>query len=1498
MPHVRIAPRWAVLGAIGLCLGATVSSAADDGLVGHWKFDEAQGFFAEDSSGSDNDADLWGAQWVRGGFGTALSFSGVNSYVSVPRVEGLDGSDELSVEAWVYWEGGGQYPNILTGGRWSPGGFLVFVSNERCSFRMGRPGHAASDAGGGWEEIGAPLVAKIEFGRWYHLAATFKRPDITTYVDGEKVGSAKWDYPVGYAGDILIGRWSSTQQCHQGLIDEVEIYNRALTAEEVQASYAAEAPRRGSPEAGAKAYEIIPEAEQRGEALVKLETEFFTFEVDERGKCLALVDKRTGEDRITRAMPLASVRIGDRTIRRTRCSYQDGKLTIEFGKSEVRAVISVTARQRYLVFEVLSVEWADVDELTFLTLELPPGKYRNRMSGLVAGEEFGVCVRALNLDTQVTLGGSPPTLRAIGSKKYGLAGAKAALVACPTRELRTVLQEMVQTEGVPQSSLGGPWALDAEDCRGSYLFARVSESDVDRWIDLALRGGFTHVHFSGWGKSLGHYEPSERLFPNGLEGMKMCVRKIHNAGLKAGMHTLTGCIATNDPWVTPVPDARLAADATYALAADMDEQSDTILTVEKPGKHDVIWAYASRGNVIRIGEELIHYAAISYEEPYGFLNCTRGAFGTTVSAHEKGATADHLRSVYRAFYPDEDSTLVGDVADCIARVYNECEMDQIYMDGAEGMGGWHRVAVMRDAIYAKLERPALVEASCWGHWSWYYHSRVGAWDHPKWGMKQFHDMHCEQIPYYRKGGLLQAQLGWWVVLGPSGFNRPEMPDEMEYFCAKTLANEVPMSVQGIGALGRPANARMPEYLTIAGRYERLRLASYFTEAVKERLREPGAEFRLHQADDGEWEFVPTDYPEHRVTGLANGANAWTVSNRFGRQPLKLRIEALHAAYPYDSEDALLIADFGDIAEFTVHTNASGVTHTLERSTEQVKVGEVSACFSATSTRDAREGGWAKAGRRFSPHLSMQQCDAVGVWIHGDGKGELLNIQLSNPREYQHAYAEHYVTVDFEGWRYFELLLREQDAARYRDYQWPYYSQHGVFRTRLTRDHVSELNLYFNDLPPGDTATVYLSPLKALRTTTVELRNPTLQVNGQKLTVPVTLQSGSYLELEPTGECAVYDRRCALLERVQVEGELPVLNAGENEVTFTCEGSEGFAARANVMFVTEGPVFRGRRPDGEIAWEALRYEYELPRVVTALDGRQNQWDVICRADAPSAQLGIELEVQQIGATGEAYNDPAALTIESFDDLSFFADSPDNEFAKYVYDGEHKGIANKPGVTHEFEPSTEVVKVGESGARYTASSTRDDNIGWSARGRHFRDPLDLSAFRGLGFWLHGDARGESFKMQLRDDAGGWQDMVTRVDFSGWRYIEFDLGSPKLNLAKVEYMIMYYNGLPGGQTVTCYVDDVRALPETQGIERPELTVGGRRIVFPVELSVGDRLVFKGVEDFRLYRKLGGEPERMRPEGTPPVLRPGLNPVTFALGPNSPEQFRIAVSLVKEYQ
>ena len=226
-----------------------------------------------------------------------------------------------------------------------------------------------------------------------------------------------------------------------------------------------------------------------------------------------------------------------------------------------------------------------------------------------------------------------------------------------------------------------------------------------------------------------------------------------------------------------------------------------------------------------------------------------------------------------------------EVADAIARVYNECEFDQIYMDGSEGMGSLHAIQTMRNAIYKRLKRPAVVEASCWDHWSWYYHSRIGAWDHPQWGLKPFTDLHCASIANYRQGALLQAQLGWWVVLGPSASSRAETPDEMEYFCCKTLAFDAPSSTQGIGSLTAPANARMQEYLTMAGWYERLRLANYFPESVKEQLRQPGKDFHLVQADDGQWQLLPTDYLAHKVTGLDNGtqyAGRWPTGSRRSR----------------------------------------------------------------------------------------------------------------------------------------------------------------------------------------------------------------------------------------------------------------------------------------------------------------------------------------------------------------------------------------------------------------------------------------------------------------------------------------------------------------------------------------------------------------------------------------------------------------------------------------
>ena len=961
--------------------------------------------------------------------------------------------------------------------------------------------------------------------------------------------------------------------------------------------------------------------------MTTIENALAKIEIDARGRCVALVAKPGGRNLLAGAAPMVTLtRKGGMTAAAS-CSYAAGKLQFGFGSGQEEVVLGVKVHDRYLTFEVLAAAGGGVQSLVFLELPVRKGYVSSGMSGATAGNDWAVCLRELNLQTEVTLGGSPPAARASCQAGYGLVGAKSALVVAHPGALRAVLREMVRAEGVPQSILGGPWALDAESNRGSYLFAHPSEKDADAWIELGKRGGFTCLHHDEWPRSLGHYEPDPRLFPSGIEGVKAFVRKVHAAGMKAGMHTLTGCIGTIDAWVTPVPDRRLDADAAYTLAENMDEKADAILTAEKPQDHDIIWSYAGGGNALRIGAEIIQYAALSQAAPFGFLKCTRGAFGTRRGRHRKGEPVYHLRQRYTAFYPDERSTLVDEVAGAIARVFNECEFDQIYMDGSEGMGSRHAVQTMRNAIYARLKRPAIVEASEWGHWSWYYHSRMGAWDHPHWGLKRFVDRHVADIATYRLGALVQAQLGWWAVLGPGPANRAATEDEMEYFCCKSLAYDAPWSLLMPGLLTAPANARMLEYITMAGWYERLRLANYFPEPVLKQLRAAGREFHLEQADKGGWQLRPNDCLVHKVTGLGNGTDTWTVNNRFGRQSARLRLEALFAAEPYDSADSVLVADILKPAAFTVARDAAGVTHVVRRSTEHVRAGEASLCYTATNTRASAMGAWAQAGLRFTPYLDLRQGDSLGAWIHGDGKGAVLNLQLVTPREYSRAYAEHYVTLDFRGWRYFELPFRERDADKYHECEWPYFDLYGIFRNPLDTHHVSELNLYLNNLPANDTVTVCLSPLRALRTRRVELTKPAIEINGRALAIPATLRSGDYVELSARDGCRLYDEHGSLRERIALGGKTPLLRAGENRLRFACAAPAGINARAEVTLITAGPPLRGRTPDEQINWSLLRDEYDRPRAITRSAGRENRWPVVCRQSAKLAALGVELEVHQ-------------------------------------------------------------------------------------------------------------------------------------------------------------------------------------------------------------------------------------------------------------------------------
>jgi hypothetical protein len=713
---------------------------------------------------------------------------------------------------------------------------------------------------------------------------------------------------------------------------------------------------------------------------------------------------------------------------------------------------------------------------------------------------------------------------------------------------------MVIAEGLPRSSLGGPWALDAAGNRDSYIFVfDITRNNVNSYINLAKAAGSKIINFYNWWTSFGHYVPNSTFFPNGLADMKACVDAIHAAGLKASMHCLTGLISTNDSYVTPLADTRLQKDAQFTLTSINGTTISATSQLSTGGLN-------TTGQVLQIGNELITYAGytITGSAPpytYTFSGCTRGAYSTTVQTHAAGASIGHLRMCFHGFSPDPDSTLVNGLAGNLANVVNYCGFDMIYLDGAEGMGTTYGSAKMGSAIFNRIGRSVRVESSNWINNYWTFYSNIGALDYPLYGTKRFIDRHVQSVDYYSQSRLLPYQLGWWYFLGVSANYYPQMPDEVEYLCAKALGCDAALSHESL-SLSSPANARQDEYLQMVKAYEDLRAAGSVSDTVKALLKTAGSEFHLTPSGT----IINRDNLVHKITNLSDGSNFWTVNNRFSTQPAKFRIQALHSDFTasYDNGPNIILDDFQNAENFAL-TNASNVTSNLS-------VNGGICTYTATNNSATPTGAWTKASKTFSTALNISGgYDTLGVWVNGDNRGEVLNFQLYQSNPYL-VYDDHCVVVNFTGWKFFELFLRERDADKYDNYSWPYSCS---YRNALTRNSISNLNIYYNNLPVGQQVSCQIKPVKALVTESVNITNPSINIGGTLITFPVTLQSGQYIEFYSMSDCKYYNTDGAFIASITPTGSVPTMGAGNNSITFNGSGTAGYNARANVTMFIDG-----------------------------------------------------------------------------------------------------------------------------------------------------------------------------------------------------------------------------------------------------------------------------------------------------------------------------------------
>jgi hypothetical protein len=207
----------------------TVSNtAAPSGLVLALGFNEGTGVTVADASGNGNAGALNSATWSTAGrFGNALSFNGSSALVTVNDSNSLDLTTGMTLEAWVN-------PSVVNSA-WRD---VIYKGNdnyylEATSTNGSRPAAGAIINGSYAEGYGsAPLAVNT----WTHLASTYDGTVFRLYVNGSLVSSSPATGTIATSANPLqIGGDSIYGQHFAGLIDEVRIYNRALSASEIQA---------------------------------------------------------------------------------------------------------------------------------------------------------------------------------------------------------------------------------------------------------------------------------------------------------------------------------------------------------------------------------------------------------------------------------------------------------------------------------------------------------------------------------------------------------------------------------------------------------------------------------------------------------------------------------------------------------------------------------------------------------------------------------------------------------------------------------------------------------------------------------------------------------------------------------------------------------------------------------------------------------------------------------------------------------------------------------------------------------------------------------------------------------------------------------------------------------------------------------------------------------------------------------------------------------------
>jgi len=435
----------------------------------------------------------------------------------------------------------------------------------------------------------------------------------------------------------------------------------------------------------------------------------------------------------------------------------------------------------------------------------------------------------------------------------GVTGSSIALFGCPADSTLTTISRIEIAEGLPHPVIDGEWGKMARSATAAYLIMNFGVKEFEDALALTRKAGLKYLYHEGPFETWGHFRLNQAQFPENWETMRLMVDRAAEEGILMGVHTLSNFITTNDPYVTPVPDPRLAKVGSSSLSADISKDEINIPIADPKFFNQM------KNNTLRafvIENEIIRYDSVTGSAPWLLLNCKRGAFGTTASAHAKGSVAAKLMDHgYQTFLTNNE--LSEEVSLRIADFFNQTGCRQISFDGLEGnwstgMGQYGQQRFTQtwyDHLNPELKGKVITDASTPGHFFWHMFTRMN-WGEPWYaGFRESQTQYRLLNQLYFQRNLIPAMLGWFRMTPETSL------EDIEWLLARSAGFDAGYAlVTSLAAVSQ--NGMGEKILESIREWEKARMAGAFPPEVKKNMQNIRNEFHLEMNGPNNWKLYP------------------------------------------------------------------------------------------------------------------------------------------------------------------------------------------------------------------------------------------------------------------------------------------------------------------------------------------------------------------------------------------------------------------------------------------------------------------------------------------------------------------------------------------------------------------------------------------------------------------------------------------------------------------